>query len=185
MISIERKTSSITSVGDSKEYFCRSTKKPWRFCVLARKNMKQERTIESAAQTDFLEIVDIWEASVRATHTFLSEPDIQELRPLILNEYLMAVTLFCVREDGKILGFLGLSPTRSKCSSSGLTPAARESANNLFASPSTKKASAKSMSTNKTQAVGFYEHLGFATGGRSPLDPQGKLFPVLSMERKT
>ncbi len=32
------------------------------------------------------------------------------------------------------------------------------------------------------QAVGFYEHMGFEVVSRSPLDPQGKPFPVLMME---
>lgn len=32
------------------------------------------------------------------------------------------------------------------------------------------------------QAVGFYIHNGFEVTARSPLDPQGKPFPILSME---
>ncbi len=31
------------------------------------------------------------------------------------------------------------------------------------------------------QALGFYEHLGFEVVGRSPLDGQGKPYPLLHM----
>ncbi len=32
------------------------------------------------------------------------------------------------------------------------------------------------------QALGFYQHLGFSVIGRSPLDGQGKPYPLLHME---
>lgn len=50
--------------------------------------------VEPADTADYSEIVEVWEASVRATHVFLGEDDIQHLKPLILNEYLKAVELF-------------------------------------------------------------------------------------------
>lgn len=42
-------------------------------------------------ESDNLELTDLWEASVRATHHFLQEEDIRFIRPLILHEYLKAV----------------------------------------------------------------------------------------------
>ncbi|AFT68647.1 Acetyltransferase, GNAT family [Alloalcanivorax dieselolei B5] len=32
------------------------------------------------------------------------------------------------------------------------------------------------------QALGFYKHIGFSVVGRSPLDGQGKPYPLLHME---
>src|SRR5262245_60513936 len=64
--------------------------------------------IQVDSADDYQEIVDVWEASVRATHHFLKEEDIQYFKPLILNEYLQAVNLYCTRnERGHIIGFLG------------------------------------------------------------------------------
>jgi len=63
--------------------------------------------IEIVSPEDFSKIVEVWEASVRATHHFLQEEDIQFFKPLI-PEYLKAVQLRCVRnEKGNIEGFLG------------------------------------------------------------------------------
>ncbi len=148
--------------------------------------VNNELKIESATESDFPEIVDVWEASVRATHDFLSEVDIQDLRPLILNEYLTAVDLYCVRADGKILGFLGLS--LDKIEMLFIRPEARGKGigQRLVRFALDEKRIRKvDVNEQNPQAVGFYEHLGFATVGRSPFDPQGKPFPILAMEWKT
>lgn len=55
--------------------------------------------IEVAEKTDHLRLLDIWEASVKATHDFLVEEDLQELKPLILEQYFHAVDLRCAKND--------------------------------------------------------------------------------------
>jgi putative acetyltransferase len=63
-------------------------------------------TIFPVTEIDYSEIVSVWEASVRATHDFLSEEDIQFFKPLILNQYLKAVSLACIKDiQGNIVGF--------------------------------------------------------------------------------
>ncbi|HBT77415.1 MAG TPA: GNAT family N-acetyltransferase [Planctomycetaceae bacterium] len=139
--------------------------------------------IEHATQADFPEIVDVWEASVRATHDFLTEQGIQDLKPHILNEYLQAADLYCVRENGMVLGFLGLSP--DKIEMLFIRPDVRGKGIGkqliMFAIRE-KKIKKVDVNEQNPQAVGFYKHLGFEIVGRSPLDPQGKPFPILSME---
>ena len=66
--------------------------------------------IDRIQKIEYEEIVDIWEESVRATHHFLKEEDIEYFKPLILNTYLDAVELRCIKnENEKILGFLGVA----------------------------------------------------------------------------
>ena len=61
----------------------------------------------------YSEIVSVWEASVRATHHFLSEDDIQFFKPRILNQYLKAVTLACIKNiQQKIIGFIGTADNK-------------------------------------------------------------------------
>lgn len=75
-----------------------------------------ENKVEIVAAKDFKEIVEVWEASIRATHHFLREEDIVFYKPLILNEYLKAVNLFCIRdEQGNINSFLGTFEDKMKC----------------------------------------------------------------------
>ena len=142
-------------------------------------------TIESATQTDFPEIVEVWEASVRATHDFLTEADIQYFKPLILNEYLKAVELFCIRENGEILGFLGLSP--DKIEMLFLHPDAfSQGIGRKLVQFAIHEKGIKKVDVNEQNppAVGFYKHLGFEVVSRNPLDSQGNPFPILAMKLK-
>lgn len=42
---------------------------------------------------DYDELLTVWEASVRSTHHFLAEKDIQFYKPLIREQYFLAVEL--------------------------------------------------------------------------------------------
>ncbi|GAA0706049.1 MULTISPECIES: GNAT family N-acetyltransferase [Vreelandella] len=60
-------------------------------------------------RSDHLKLLEIWEASVRTTHDFLAEDDLQELKPLILEQYFDAVDLRCAKNGhGEIQGFCGV-----------------------------------------------------------------------------
>ena len=41
---------------------------------------------------DYDELLTVWEASVRSTHHFLAEKDIQFYKPLIREQYFLAAT---------------------------------------------------------------------------------------------
>ena len=43
---------------------------------------------------DYDELLTVWEASVRSTHHFLAEKDIQFYKPLIREQYFLAVELY-------------------------------------------------------------------------------------------
>ena len=45
--------------------------------------MPSQAVVSSVSPEDFPRIVDVWEASVRATHHFVSEADIQFFKPLV------------------------------------------------------------------------------------------------------
>lgn len=54
--------------------------------------------------------VPVWEASVRATHHFLSEPDIQFFKPLVRDGLQGLAHLFCLRDmPGDLVGFVGVA----------------------------------------------------------------------------
>ena len=66
-------------------------------------------TIRAAEESDKERLLAIWLASVRATHTFLSEQDVQTLYPLVRDQALPALELWVLIEDQAIIGFAGLS----------------------------------------------------------------------------
>ena len=65
--------------------------------------------IDNVEKVEYKNLVELWESSVRATHYFLKEEDIEYFKPLILNTYLNAVELKCIRNNEKIVGFLGVA----------------------------------------------------------------------------
>lgn len=139
--------------------------------------------IMQAQKADYDEIMAVWEASVRATHDFLKEEDIVALRPLIRNEYLDAVTLWCARsEDGTLAGFMGISGESIEMLF--LAPEARGCGlGRKLVTFAVETESVRYVDVNEQnpQARGFYEHMGFRIVARSALDGQGKPFPLLHM----
>lgn len=143
--------------------------------------------IDTINKSEYQEVVEVWESSVRATHHFLKEEDIIYFRPLILNTYLDAVTLRCVRnENKKIVGFLGV---------------AEQNLEMLFIDPNYRgkkigqalleysichmEVTKVDVNEQNEQAVGFYKHQGFEVIRRSELDATGKPYPILHMELRT
>jgi putative acetyltransferase len=54
---------------------------------------------------DFPRVVDVWEASVRAAHHFLTEADIQFFKPLVREELPHLAQLACIRDgEGQVAG---------------------------------------------------------------------------------
>ncbi|UII20492.1 GNAT family N-acetyltransferase [Fulvivirga ligni] len=142
-----------------------------------------KHTIDHISKEEYPEVVEVWEASVRATHDFLAEADIQYFKPLILNTYLDAVELRCVRNEvGKIVAFSGVADQNLEM---------------LFIHPdyrgfgmgktllncTIEELNVQQVDVNEQndQAVGFYLHNGFEVYGRSELDPTGKPYPILHM----
>lgn len=139
--------------------------------------------IEPAIAQNYPELLTVWEASVIATHDFLSQQVIAALKPAILNDYLPAVTVFCNKDSqGNIKGFAGIADNRLEM---------------LFIHPNTRgqglgKALLKyvirhfhidSLDVNEQnpQAVGFYLKQGFQIIGRSEQDGQGNPYPLLHL----
>ena len=142
--------------------------------------------VDIVQKSEYPILVEVWEASVRATHDFLKEEDIRYFRPLILNTYLDAVELRCARNgQGEILGFMGVSDNNLEM---------------LFIHPNNRgmgigrklldhaidKLEVQKVDVNEQnkQAVGFYEHYGFKVVGQSALDASGKPYPILHMKLK-
>jgi len=134
-------------------------------------------------RSEHLKLLEIWKASVRTTHDFLSEDDLQELKPLILEQYFDAVGLRSVKNGhGEIQGFCGVH--NGNIEMLFIAPDARSKGiGALLAAYAIKSQGATKVDVNEqnTQALGFYQHIGFSVTGRSPVDGQGKLYPLLHM----
>lgn len=139
--------------------------------------------IVPARPEDFPTILAVWEASVRATHHFVSEADIQFFKRLVRDTALAAVTLRCARDAaGAIVGFLGVAETKIEMLfiapghfGQGIGKALLGHAIDELGTTEVD------VNEQNSQALGFYRHHGFETVGRSPLDGTGKPYPLLHM----
>ena len=140
--------------------------------------------VESVVKDDYPVLIEVWEASVCATHDFLKEEDIAALKPLILEQYFDAVDLHCVKnESGAVVGFSGVH--EGNIEMLFIAPDVRGSGvGSGFSAHAVQVQGATKVDVNEqnTQALGFYEHIGFKVIGRSELDGQGRAYPLLHME---
>lgn len=139
--------------------------------------------ISLATAGDRPRLFEVWESSVRATHHFLSEADIQFLIPLVKRLLARFTPLYCLRDvDGSAYAFLGVAGTNIDML---FVHADRrgQGAGRALVEYAVRKLGADAVDVNEQNegAVGFYEHLGFRTVARSPLDSTGKPFPILHM----
>lgn len=140
--------------------------------------------IDAIDKKEYEAVTALWERSVRATHHFLKEEDIQYFRPLIRNNYLDAVELSCIRDkEGKILAFMGV--LEGKLEMLFVEPTQRGSGlGKELVQYAIHKLGITKVDVNEDndQAVGFYKKMGFVQTGYSELDGSGKPFPLIHME---
>ena len=129
------------------------------------------------------ELTEVWEASVRATHHFLTEADIQFYKPRILNEYLALLKVYYTQSHNRISGFIGISVT--KVEMLFIHPDfCGQGLGKLLLTYAINEQGADMVDVNEQnkQAVGFYQHLGFELAGYSEVDGAGKPYPILSLK---
>ncbi|PHM46968.1 acetyltransferase [Xenorhabdus miraniensis] len=140
--------------------------------------------IQQATEADFTALIQIWEASVLATHDFLPKAMIEILRPQILNDYLPNLTVYkALDEQHNIVGFI--STAQHRVEMLFITPQARGTGvGKMLLKFAIDKLKISELDVNEqnTQGVGFYQHMGFQVFSRSELDGQGNPFPLLHMK---
>lgn len=132
----------------------------------------------------YSEILRIWEASVRATHYFLSEEDIRYYKKLIEEQYLDVVDLYIVRNDDRIWGFMGV--VHDSIEMLFLDPDFRgKGIGRLFVQYALSQLGVCRVDVNEQneEALFFYQKMGFSVKGRSPFDGEGKPFPILHLQQ--
>jgi putative acetyltransferase len=139
--------------------------------------------VSIATARDLPRLHAVWEASVRATHDFLTETDIQNLIPAVKDALSAFPRLHCLRDDaGVAYAFLGVDGPMIEMLF--IEPAERgRGAGRILTLYAIDILGATLVDVNEqnAQAVGFYQHLGFRPIDRSALDSAGRPFPIVHM----
>lgn len=130
-------------------------------------------------------LVNIWEDSVKATHLFLSQKEIEKIKGYVPHAIRDVPILVIAENDKKPLGFMGVydktlemlfisSASREKGIGKKLLLYGLEnySINNL------------TVNEQNPLAKAFYEHMGFEVYKRMERDEMGDPYPLLYMKLK-
>lgn len=129
-------------------------------------------------------LVSIWEKSVRTSHFFLTEKDIADIRQQVAPALKMIPVLLVAIDDDNIVGFAGIFEDKLEM---------------LFIDPvyfgqgmgytlinyCFKQYNIQFVDVNEQnpQAFKFYQRQGFSVIKRSPLDSDGRPFPILHLQK--
>jgi putative acetyltransferase len=126
---------------------------------------------------------ELWEASVRATHDFVTEADLDVFRPLVRASFGEIPQLAGLRtDDGLLIGFIGVADGTVEMLF--LDPAYRgQGGGSLLLTHAFKTFAATKVDVNEQnpQAIGFYLHHGFRVVSRSETDSTNKPYPILHL----
>lgn len=129
-------------------------------------------------------LVELWEASVRATHHFLLDDEVRQIKtyvPQALNG--AAHLLIAENEAGEPIAFLGTENHRLEMLF--LSPAVRgKGIGKELLQYGIENYEIRELTVNEQnpQAVGFYDHMGFQTYKRTDCDEEGNPYPLLYMK---
>ena len=145
--------------------------------------MRHHSVIHTPKHSDYDELVQVWEASVRATHDFLPDSYIELLKNLVLTRYLDAVMLICTKDSRqRITGFAGIAA--GKIEMLFIDPAHRgQGLGKQLLRYALEHLNAYELDVNEQnpQALGFYFKQGFEVIGRTEHDGMGQPYPLLHM----
>ena len=127
-------------------------------------------------------LVAVWNSSVRTSHHFLTEEDIEGLVPQVEAALQMIGHLVVVWEGDVPVGFMGVQDRKiemlflsASCIGKGLGKELIDLAVSRY------DAVYVDVNEQNEQAAGFYRHMGFSAFSRDETDEQGNPFPILHM----
>lgn len=136
--------------------------------------------------TDLIErLLLIWESSVRATHNFLSDEEINNIKKYVPDALKNIDHLIILEDTSKQpLGFMGISNQALEM----LFIADKNRGKGLVKQLLTygiEHYAVQKLTVNEQNSLarGFYEHMGFQTYKRSEFDEQGNNYPILYMHK--
>lgn len=130
-------------------------------------------------------LLNVWESSVKATHLFLSDDEIKNIKQYVPRAILeIPILVVAKNEAGNPIGFMGISDKslemlfiEDKSRGFGI--------GKMLLNYGMENYSVNNLTVNEQNplAQGFYEHMGFRVYKRTELDEQGNASPLLYMKK--
>ena len=132
-------------------------------------------------ENEYPALVEIWVRSVKATHAFLSNEDLNNIQKALIPYYFPNVNLYALTDSGRMTGFIGLSSNviemlfiDDNCRGKGYGSA-------LIDFALKQGATKVDVNEQNASALNFYQARGFRIIGRDETDEAGRAYPILHL----
>lgn len=143
------------------------------------------RIIEIQERTEMLvnQLLEVWEDSVKATHLFLSNEEIKNIKEYVPQAISGVSHLVIIEnESQEPIAFMGIEDTKLEMLFIKNSERGKKLGKQLL-NYGIENYNVNELVVNEQnpKAKGFYEYMGFKTYKRSELDEQGNPYPILYM----
>lgn len=143
-------------------------------------------TVTKYSEQYRLQLLEVWEASVRATHHFLHPDDIDFYKSVVSDIDFSQFTVYLsLSEQNEAMGFLGVAGNKLEmiflkpdCIGKGIGKELVKLAIDKL------NVTAVDVNEQNVNAVAFYKSFGFEVYKRTAKDDLGKPYPILKMKLK-
>lgn len=132
-------------------------------------------------KNDFSTLTEIWERSVRATHHFLDEDTITEIKSALIPDYFPNVDLYAVINNNSIIGFIGLRKDMIEMLFIDNDSRGQGYGSTLIEFAKHKGATKIDVNEQNHLALAFYQSKGFGIIGKDETDDAGRPYPILHL----
>lgn len=128
-------------------------------------------------------LLEVWENSVKATHLFLSDNEIEKIKEYVPQALKEVAHLIIIENENNIpIAFMGIEGTKLEMlfikNSERRKGLGRQLLNYGIKNYNINELAVNEQNPNAKE---FYEHLGFKVYKRTELDEQGNPYPILYM----
>lgn len=131
------------------------------------------------------QLLAVWESSVKATHLFLSENEIEDIKKYVLQALSEIPHLIIIENENQVpMGFMGIVGQHLEMLFISNEERGKGLGRKLL-QYGIEKYAINDVAVNEQNplAKGFYEHMGFKVYKRTDYDEQGNPYPLLYMSR--
>ena len=139
------------------------------------------QTIVRCNKEDYATLSSIWERSVRATHDFLDEDTIEEIKAALEPSYFPNVELYAVSHNGSLTGFIGLRNDMIEMLFIDIHSRGQGYGSSLIEFAFDRGATKVDVNEQNPMALAFYRSKGFKIIGRDSTDEAGRPYPILHL----
>ena len=132
------------------------------------------------------QLLKLWESSVKATHLFLSEDEIENIKKYVPQALKEVPDLIIIENENQIpVGFMGIAEQHLEMLFISNEERGKGLGKQLL-QYGIENHSVNDLAVNEQNplAKGFYEHMGFEVYKRTEYDEQGNPYPLLYMRLK-